>query len=96
MHFIVFSLSILIALFFISGYSDAAKPPNSLKSKAKQNQSREPRIKLYERTLRKHLASDSYPLIDLEVSLDQVEKRSATHRGHGPRRRSAGRRHLDE
>ena len=71
MHFIVFSLSILIALFFISGYSDAAKPPNSLKSKAKQNQSREPRIKLYERTLRKHLASDSYPLIDLEVSLDQ-------------------------
>ena len=71
MHFIVFSLSILIALFFISGYSDAAKPPNSLKSKAKQNQSREPRIKLYERTLRKHLASGSYPLIDLEVSLDQ-------------------------
>ena len=45
--------------------------PNLLKSKAKQNQSREARIKLYERTLRKHLASDSYPLIDLEVSLDQ-------------------------
>ena len=70
-HCVVFSLSILIALFFISGYSDAAKPPNSLKSKAKQNQSREPRIKLYERTLRKHLASDSYPLIDLEITLDQ-------------------------
>ncbi len=68
---VVFLLSILTALFFISGYSDAEKPPNSLKSKAKQNQSREARIKLYERTLRKHLASDSYPLIDLEVSLDR-------------------------
>lgn len=29
------------------------------------------RIKLYKRTLRSHLASDPYPLIDLEISLDR-------------------------
>ncbi len=66
---IVFSFSFLIGPCFIAGLADAAKPPNALKSKAKQN--REARVELYERTLRKHLASGPYPLIDLEISLDR-------------------------
>ncbi len=66
---IVFSFSCLIGACFTAGLADAAKPPNALKSKAKQN--REARVKLYERTLRKHLASGPYPLIDLEISLDR-------------------------
>ena len=65
----VFSLSLLIGLFLTAGVGDAAKPLNSLKTNAKQN--REARVKLYERTLRKHLAADPYPLIDLEISLDE-------------------------
>ena len=65
---IVFSFSFLIGALLTGGIADAANTPNSLKSKAKQ--SREARVELYERTLRKHLASDPYPLIDLEVSLD--------------------------
>ena len=68
-HLVVFSLPLLIGPLFTAGISNAAKPPNALKSKAKQN--REARVRLYERTLRKHLASDPYPLIDLEVSLDR-------------------------
>lgn len=66
---IVFSFSFLIGAFLTAETADAAKPPNALKSKAKQN--REVRIKLYERTLRKHLASGPYPLVDLEISLDR-------------------------
>ena len=65
----VFSLALLVGTFWTAGIAGAAKPPNSLKSKGKQN--REARVKLYERTLRKHLASDPYPLIDLEISLDE-------------------------
>ena len=68
---VVFAFSIVIAPFFTTGISAAANPPNLLKSNAKQNHSREARIKLYEQTLRKHLASDPYPLIDLEISLDR-------------------------
>ena len=66
---LVFSFSFLIGPCSIAGLADAAKPPNSLKSKAKQN--RAARVKLYERTLRKHLAAGPYPLIDLEISLDR-------------------------
>ncbi len=66
---IVLSFSLLIGAFLTAGIADAAKPPNALKSKAKQN--REARVKLYERTLKTHLASDPYPLIDLEISLDR-------------------------
>ncbi len=65
----VFSLALLIGMFFTVGVGDAANPNNSLKSKAKQN--REAQLKLYERTLKKHLAADPYPLIDLEVSLEK-------------------------
>lgn len=68
-HLIVFSLSLLIGPFWTGGTADAAKPPNVLKSKAVQN--REARVERYERTLKVHLASDPYPLIDLEVSLDR-------------------------
>ena len=53
----------------MAGIADAAKPSNALKPKAKLN--REARVKLYERTLRKHLAASPYPLIDLEISLDR-------------------------
>ena len=63
----VFSLALLMGALLAGGIVDAAKPPNSLKTNAKQN--REARVKLYERTLKKHLAADPYPLIDLEVSL---------------------------
>lgn len=66
---IVLSFSFFIGAFSTAGIADAAKPPNALKSKAKQN--REARVKLYERTLKTHLASDPYPLIDLEISLDR-------------------------
>ena len=66
---IVLSFSFLIGACFTAGLADAAKPPNALKSKAKQN--RAARVKLYERTLRKHLAAGPYPLIDLEISLDR-------------------------
>ena len=66
---IVFSFSFLVGACFTAGLADAAKPPNALKSKAKQN--REARVKLYERTLKRHLASGPYPLIDLEISLDR-------------------------
>ena len=66
---IVFSFSFLIGTFLTAGATQAAKPPNSLKSKAEQN--RAARVKLYERTLRKHLAAGPYPLIDLEISLDR-------------------------
>ena len=66
---IVFSLPLLIGPLFTAGISDAAKPPNALKSNAMQN--RDARVEPYERTLRKHLASDPYPLIDLEISLDR-------------------------
>ena len=69
MRIIVFSLPLLIGPLFTAGVSDAAKPPNALKSKAKQ--SREARVERYERTLMNHLASDPWPLIDLEVSLDR-------------------------
>ena len=65
----VFSLALLIGMFFTAGVGDAANPNNSLKSKAKQN--REAQLKLYERTLRKHLAANPYPLIDLEISLEK-------------------------
>ena len=65
----VFALSLLIGTFWTAGIGGAAKPSNSLKSKGKEYS--EARVKLYERTLRKHLASDPYPLIDLEVSLDE-------------------------
>ncbi len=64
-----FSLSLLIGLFLTTGIGGAAKPSNSLKTKGKEY--REARVKLYERTLRRHLASGSYPLIDLEISLDE-------------------------
>ena len=61
-----------LILLFPGGYADAAKPPNSLKMKEKAApRSREARIKLYERTLKRHLAADPYPLIDLEISLDR-------------------------
>ncbi len=66
---IVFSFSLLIGAFSTTGVADAATPPNALKSKAKQN--RDARVELYERTLRRHLASDPYPLVDLEISLDR-------------------------
>ena len=64
-----FSLALLIGALFATGISDAAKIPNSLKSNAKKN--REARVKLYQRTLKNHLASDPFPLIDLEISLDR-------------------------
>lgn len=57
-----------------AGIADAAKPPNALKSNAKQN--REARVERYERTLRSHLASDPWPLIDLEISLDRWKSAS--------------------
>ena len=66
---IVFTLPFLIGAFLTAGIAGAAKPPNVLKSKAKQN--REARVERYERTLRRHLASDPWPLIDLEISLDR-------------------------
>ncbi|MDE0332323.1 MAG: hypothetical protein OXL41_10695 [Nitrospinae bacterium] len=66
---IVFSLLLLIGPLFTAGVSDAAKPPNSLKSNAKRIG--DARVKLYERTLRAHLASDPWPLIDLEISIDR-------------------------
>ena len=66
---IVFSLPLLIGAFLAAGIADAAKPLNSLKSKAMQN--RDARVELYERTLKAHLAADPYPLIDLEISLDR-------------------------
>lgn len=66
---VFFSLPLLIGPLFTAEVSNAAKPPNSLKSNAVQ--SREARVERYERTLRKHLASDPYPLIDLEISLDR-------------------------
>lgn len=66
---VVFSLPFLIGPLFTAGVSDAAKPPNALKSKAKQ--SRAAHVELYERTLKNHLASDPWPLIDLEISLDK-------------------------
>ena len=66
---IVLSFSFLIGAFLTAETADAAKPPNALKSKAKQN--REARVELYERTLRRHLAAGPYPLIDLEISLDR-------------------------
>ena len=66
---IVFTLSLHIGAFSTAGNADAAKPPNTLKSKAKQN--REARVELYERTLKTHLAADPYPLIDLDISLDR-------------------------
>ena len=66
---IVFSLPLLIGAFLAAGIADAAKPLNSLKSKAMQ--SRDARVELYERTLRKHLAAGPYPLVDLEISLDR-------------------------
>ena len=66
---IVLSFLFLIGAFSTAGIADATKPPNALKSKAKQN--REARVKLYECTLRSHLASGPYPLIDLEISLDR-------------------------
>ena len=71
LRLIVFSLSLLVTSFLTAGTGDAAKASNSLKSNAKKNQRREMRIKLYKRTLRSHLASDPYPLIDLEISLDR-------------------------
>ncbi|MCY3824591.1 MAG: hypothetical protein OXG62_12050 [Nitrospinae bacterium] len=66
---IAFSLPLLTGPLFTAGVSDAAKPPNLLKSKAKQ--SREARVERYERTLKNHLASDPWPLVDLEISLDR-------------------------
>ncbi len=66
---IVFSLPLLIGPLSTAGISDAAKPPNALKSNVMQN--REARVELYERTLKTHLASGPYPLIDLEISLDR-------------------------
>ena len=68
-RFIVFTLSLLIGAFSTAGVADAAKPPNALKSNVMQN--REARVELYERTLKTYLASDPYPLIDLEISLDR-------------------------
>lgn len=65
---IVFSLPLLTGLLLIPGNTRAAKPPNALESNVMQN--REARVELYERTLKKHLASGPYPLIDLEISLD--------------------------
>ncbi|MCY4381592.1 MAG: hypothetical protein OXE44_00380 [Nitrospinae bacterium] len=65
----VFSLTLLVGTFLTAGIAGAAKPPNSLKSKGKEY--RAARVKLYERTLKVHLAADPYPLIDLEVSLDE-------------------------
>ena len=66
LHLIVFTLSALIGLFSTGGAVDAAKPlrPNAVQNRAA-------RVKLYARTLRRRLASDPYPLIDLEVSLDR-------------------------
>lgn len=66
---IVFSFSFFIGAFLTAETAGAAKPPNALKSKAKQN--REARVELYERTLKTHLATGPYPLIDLEISLDR-------------------------
>ena len=66
---IVFSLPFLIGLLFTAGVSGAAKPPNPLKPKAVE--SREARVERYERTLKRHLATDPWPLIDLEISLDR-------------------------
>ncbi len=71
--------------FFAAG---AAEPPPG----------REGRIRAYARTLRAHLASDPYPLIDLEVSLAQWRSAAQlvegmnraggrTRRDHRPRRR---------
>ena len=86
---IVFPLTLLIGAFLTGGIADAAKPPNTLKSKALQ--SREAQVKLYERTLRSRLASDPYPLIDLEISLDQLEgaRRYSSRAWTGPASRSA-------
>ena len=66
---LAFSLTILIGALLTAGIANAAKPSNALKPKAVQ--SRKARVERYERTLRKHLASDPYPLIDLEISLDR-------------------------
>ena len=60
---------IIIGAFSAAGVADAAKPPNSLKLNAEQI--REAQVERYERTLRRHLASDPWPLIDLEISLDR-------------------------
>ena len=69
MRRIVFPLTILIGAFWTAGIAGAAKPPNALKLNAKQN--RAARLERYERTLKVHLASGPYPLIDLEISLDR-------------------------
>jgi len=66
---IVFTLPFLIGALWTAGIAGAAKPPNVLKSKAKQN--RAARVERYERTLKVHLAADPWPLIDLEISLDR-------------------------
>ncbi|MDE0340677.1 MAG: hypothetical protein OXI82_00930 [Nitrospinae bacterium] len=66
---IVFTLPFLIGALWTAGIADAAKPPNALKLNAKQN--RAAQVERYERTLRRHLASDPWPLIDLEISLDR-------------------------
>ena len=66
---IAFPLTILIGAFLTTGIACAAKPPNALKLNAVQI--REARVERYERTLRRHLASDPWPLIDLEISLDR-------------------------
>ena len=64
-----FSLLLLTGLFYSGGSIHAAKPHESTRSNA--NLDHEARVKLYERTLRSRLASDPYPLIDLEISLDR-------------------------
>ncbi len=66
---IAFPLTILIGAFLAAGIAVAAKPSNSLKSNTLQN--RNARVERYERTLRNHLASDSWSLVDLEISLDR-------------------------
>ncbi len=76
MRLTLLSLLLLTGLLLIPGYAGAAKPSASMRMEAKDaQQSREARIKLYERTLKAHLASNPYPLVDLEISL--VRWRSA-------------------
>lgn len=69
MRRMVFPLPLLIGAFWAAGIAGAAKPPNALKPKAVQN--REAQVERYERTLKRHLATDPWPLIDLEISLDR-------------------------
>ena len=88
------SLALLVGALLAAGIVDAAKPSNSLKSKGKEY--REARVERYERTLKKLLAADPYPLIDLEVSLDEWKSAAGLIEGMDRAGRRPGRGHRSE